>query len=702
MGSRRSLLAVVVLALAGCALLLVTGAASAKPVPQGTKRPKLQGRYGKWGGIVPPAPVANAPRQTDAPQGGGDLIYHGGPVMRTNTTYAIYWLPSGYSFNGNNAGYENTINQYLTDVAADSGKTTNVYATDPQYYDTAGGGQHPAAYDSHFGGSAVITTALPPSLCPGAIPGYAVCLTDAQLQTIINDTITAQGWPRDLAHEYFLMTPPGVGSCFGTTANSGCAYDDYCAYHGDFHPTVSTTVVYANQPYTYGVPWPQNTAYPACESGSDYPNGTNGADPTINVISHEHNESVTDPTVSTYQTDNSGWWDSQGYENGDKCAWGFGPLSGTTGGRYNQTINGHHYLMQEEYDNASHNCVQNLAFPPVIANFSPASGVAGTHVTINGVHFGSAPTVRFTGSSVDVIPLSHTANQIVAAVPDDAQNGPITVSTTDGDAISSLVFKPTMKITSVDRPNYQAGGHVIVTGSNFLANGALTGKVGVVSVVINPLSTTATSFEFDVPANAVTGTLSATILNGTVLGAASGVKVRPRIDTGPTPNHAGATGHVVFTGATFTGTTSVKFNNIAPGTFTIGAGGTSLTVTVPAAAVDGPIYVTNAGGTTQSNPFSVEPHVTSLAPLAAAGGANVTILGSGFGSAPTVTFTGSGGPATIVSSTPTKIVATVPSDATNGSIDVSSGAYDAHTASFKPLIKILSVNQASYQAGDQV
>src|SRR5260221_12043595 len=53
------------------------------------------------------------------------LTYHGGPVMTTNKTYAIYWVPSGYSLPG---GYDTTINQYFTDVAHDSGMGTNVYA----------------------------------------------------------------------------------------------------------------------------------------------------------------------------------------------------------------------------------------------------------------------------------------------------------------------------------------------------------------------------------------------------------------------------------------------------------------------------------------------------------------------------------------------------------------------------------------------
>ena len=79
----------------------------------------------------------------------------------------------------------------------------------------------------------------------------------------------------------------------------------------------------------------------------------NHADATIDIASHEHNETITDPRWN-------GWYDASGYEDGDKCAWIYGHLSGTTtGGQYNQTINGHHYFLQEEYSNRVGRCVQS-------------------------------------------------------------------------------------------------------------------------------------------------------------------------------------------------------------------------------------------------------------------------------------------------------------------------------------------------------
>ena len=51
------------------------------------------GRGSSMFGVVTPSgsPAArNLPRLA-----GTDMTYHGGWVMRTNTTYAIYWVPSG-------------------------------------------------------------------------------------------------------------------------------------------------------------------------------------------------------------------------------------------------------------------------------------------------------------------------------------------------------------------------------------------------------------------------------------------------------------------------------------------------------------------------------------------------------------------------------------------------------------------------------
>jgi hypothetical protein len=165
-----------------------------------------------------------------------------------------------------------------------------------------------------------------------------VCLSDAQLQQEIANVANAQGWPRNPTTLFFIFTPKGVGSCY---SSSSCAFSQYCAYHSHFG-SGSTVTLYANQPYT-------DTVSSACDAG-DHPNGDE-ADPTINVVSHEHNEAITDMLGNA-------WYDLVGYENGDKCAWNFGAqLGGGTGTHYNQLINGHPYELQQEYSNARANCV---------------------------------------------------------------------------------------------------------------------------------------------------------------------------------------------------------------------------------------------------------------------------------------------------------------------------------------------------------
>lgn len=261
--------------------------------------------------------------------GGANLAYHNGPVMHANRVYAIYWVPAGYTVD---SGYESLINRYFGDVSADNGKTSNVYYSDTQYYDTTGS----IAYSSGFAGSYVDTSPLPASGCRDSYT--SVCITDAQLQSEISRVIKANGWTPSSSTEFFMFTAKGIGSCDGS---SSCAFSQYCAYHS-WIGSGSTATVYANMPYADTVP-------AACDSGQR-PNHDD-ADGTINVTSHEHNESITDEQGSA-------WFDRRGYEDGDKCAWNFGTALGSNGyGQYNQVINGHDYYLQQEWSNHSSGCV---------------------------------------------------------------------------------------------------------------------------------------------------------------------------------------------------------------------------------------------------------------------------------------------------------------------------------------------------------
>lgn len=306
-------------------ILGAVGAACAVSVPAAmAASPSPSNPAGKQLGVVPVH--GKASRNATS---GGNLTYHNGPVMHTNRVYAIYWVPPGYTVD---SGYESLINRYFGDVSADSGKSSNVYFSGTQYYDTAGS----VAYASTFAGSYVDTSPLPASGCSDSYT--SVCVTDAQLQSEISRVIKANGWTPNSSTEFFMFTAKGVGSCDGS---SSCAFSQYCAYHS-WIGSGSTATVYANMPYADTVP-------AACDAGQR-PNNDD-ADATINVTSHEHNESITDEQGNA-------WYDRRGYENGDKCAWNFGTALGSDGyGQYNQMINGHDYYLQQEWSNHSSGCV---------------------------------------------------------------------------------------------------------------------------------------------------------------------------------------------------------------------------------------------------------------------------------------------------------------------------------------------------------
>jgi hypothetical protein len=308
----------VCLAVLVAAVVAVTSASAGAPDPSGAATGRALGMVPTWASAMATQWLNGAYRAT---YGSGKLYYHGGPTQTTNTTYTIFWQPSnwGQAFP---SGYSTLVNQYFADVAADSGKTTNVYYTATQYSGIQ--------YKSTFATSTTATDALPASGC--SYSGASVCLTDAQLQDEINTVINRNGWPRNGTTEYFLYTAPGVGSCSDA---SHCAFTGYCAYHG-WIGSGSTMTTYANMPYVENVS--------GCDAGY-HPNGL--GDATINVTSHEHNETITDENGNA-------WYDLRGYEDGDKCAWSWGAITGN----YNQTINGHHYIAQLEYSNQDRGCVQ--------------------------------------------------------------------------------------------------------------------------------------------------------------------------------------------------------------------------------------------------------------------------------------------------------------------------------------------------------
>jgi Phosphate-induced protein 1 conserved region len=99
----------------------------------------------------------------------------------------------------------------------------------------------------------------------------------------------------------------------------------------------------------------------ACLSGcasvntSKSPNGDAGVDAMMSVIAHELAEAVSDP-ISDIDNERA-WQDSNGSENADKCAWGYGTTYKTSNGASaNGKINGKDYLIQRNWDPVLGSC----------------------------------------------------------------------------------------------------------------------------------------------------------------------------------------------------------------------------------------------------------------------------------------------------------------------------------------------------------
>jgi IPT/TIG domain len=606
-----------------------------------------------------------------------NLVYGGGPVMRTNRVYAIYWLPPGSSLG---PSYRTIVDGYLQNVAASSGALDNVYSNMTQYHDTTG----PIAHSSTFGGSYVDTANAIPTTCNAdyALQGLSVsgCVSQADERAEIDRVLTATGWTPGSTTMFFLFTPQDVGSC----ASSGiCAGTYFCAYHSMYTKTVSghsQPVIWANEPY----PDLEGTAG-ACDSGQ-HPNG-DVADATVNLVSHEHIEAITDPDTQT------GWFDASGQEIADKCAWRFGTsLGATESGSYNQTIGTGKYFLQQEWSNASGACVLRPgAAAPRVSSFSPASGPVGTTVTISGSALSGVTALAFNGTQASFTPVS--AIQLRATVPAGATTGPISATSPNGSTASTSSFKVTPKITALSVPSGVVGDGVTITG---------TSLSGASSVVFGSAPDTSFTVDSDtqitahVPDAARTAAVKVTTPMGTATSVTFGV--RPTLDElATTSGLAGST--VTITGKTLTGTNRVTFG-VAQATASIrSVTDSQVRVVVPSSAVTGPLTVTNAGGSTSTaQMFTVLPSLKSFSPSATVAGHSVTLSGTGLAGASDVSFNGT--PAVVTRDTATSISAQVPAAATPGPITVTTPGGTVAAGTFKPLPALSGATPLPAQAGD--
>lgn len=297
----------------------------------------------------------------------GVLQSHGGPVLKAETPYVVYWTPPGYAIS---SASENLLNQYLTDVskASHAGSTTNVFSVLGQY-----GAPYSQSFSSR--GQAIVDTDSYPTKQTGCTiaAGMSACVTDSSIQAELTSMVAAGKLPTPTAPGtgttpiFFVVTPVNVNVCLG---GNTCSSNNFCAYHS-FFTSNRNDILYASVPFsvfangnTKGCQTDQYSIY-------ETPVGSSG-DEAYNIaddLSHELSETITDPLINA-------WYSKNGLEVADLCEayaptastskglspLAYGPAFGTpsSGVLYDQLINGDEYYNQTEFSNAANSCLAGV------------------------------------------------------------------------------------------------------------------------------------------------------------------------------------------------------------------------------------------------------------------------------------------------------------------------------------------------------
>ena len=232
--------------------------------------------------------------------GSPNLIYHGGKIMPTAVTKAIFWGTSWGSYAGDKitgldlwyAGYSNS--NYAGTVTEYTGSNGTV-----------------GRVTSHLG-HAIDTT-----VASGGDNSSAILAEVCKVVT--NPDASGNGY-----YPVYTDIPRGNAS--------------YCAWHAS--GSCGSTVV------QFAFFWKLD-GDPGCDPQDTSGLHSQGLAALANVSGHELSEARTDPST-TSTTGSPGWYDSSGSENGDKCAWTFGgPLATFS--------NGSQWKTQGEWSNRAYN-----------------------------------------------------------------------------------------------------------------------------------------------------------------------------------------------------------------------------------------------------------------------------------------------------------------------------------------------------------
>ncbi len=364
-----------------------------------------------------------------------------------------------------------------------------------------------------------------------------------------------------------------------------------------------------------------------------------------------------------------------------------------------------------------------LPVRPTINSISPATGPAGTNVTLSGSNFGSTQgTSTITFNGINASPTSWSTNTIIVPVPSGATTGPVFVTvngaTSNGQTFTvGEVSTITGTVSRMSDGASISGAQIKAIQSGVVKGTTTSGSNGAYSLtnlLVGTYDVQASAGGHDTQtktgqqitaqsSNTINFTLNATHITyvydelGRLVGA-----IDPNGDTARytydavgnltsisrhissqlsiiefSPNNGAPGTPVTIYGTGFgstPGQNTVKFNGIQA--TVASATSTQIVASVPDGATTGTITVTTSAGTaTSSTPFTVgklsAPTITNFTPNVGAPGASVTLTGTNFQAVPSnnkVSFNGVRAP--VMSATATSIVTAVPNGAASGRLTV--------------------------------
>jgi hypothetical protein len=225
--------------------------------------------------------MAGAPERVFKAKGGGGsggggstlMTSHGGTVLVTNKTQAIFWGAewASASFQGD--------------------KVTGL----DDFFNGFGGSKYAQTNDEYSGTNGQVTAS-------STYLGHVFDLSAAPKRAITTSQAVAEACK-------LTNNQPDANALYLLYTSTGAGHTSYCAWHSWGNCSNGAPVQVAYMPNIDGIA--------GCDPQDTYGTGhSQGLAAVANVTAHELSEAITDPR-------GGGWFDSAGAENGDKCAWSF-------------------------------------------------------------------------------------------------------------------------------------------------------------------------------------------------------------------------------------------------------------------------------------------------------------------------------------------------------------------------------------------